>query len=133
MHAMTRGLAVAVMAVALLAGACGGGDVLTSITVSGTEFEFTEDAWTIAANTDTTVTFTNTGTLGHEWAVLTVGTKITQQSEFNEEIVEIEVEVVDPGASGSIVLNLPAGEYQVICALEGHMAGGMTGILTVQG
>jgi len=120
------------LAAVVLFGACGGGDgAATSITVGSTEFAFTPDSWTIAADTDVSVTLTNEGTLSHEWIVLTAGTNITSESEFTEQLLEMAVEVVPPGDSGSITLNLAAGTYQVICALEGHFNGGMEGTLTV--
>ena len=38
---------------------------------------------------------------------------------------------IEPGASKSVTLDLPAGTYALICNLPGHFAGGMKTLLTV--
>jgi plastocyanin len=119
---------------ALLLAACGDDDGgATSFTVEASEYEFSPNAWAVAAGTDVTITFSNEGTIPHEWAVLTEGTNIESEAEFAEELVEFEVEAVPAGETATQTFNLPAGTYQVICALEDHFDAGMEGTLTVSG
>jgi plastocyanin len=121
--------------IALLLAACGDDDGggATSFTVEASEFEFSPDAWAVAADTVVTITFSNAGSIPHEWAVLTEGTNIESEAEFAEELVELEVEAIQAGETATQTFNLPAGTYQVICALEGHFNAGMEGTLTVSG
>ncbi|HSM01775.1 MAG TPA: plastocyanin/azurin family copper-binding protein [Acidimicrobiia bacterium] len=109
----------------------GGG--ATEFDVAASEFQFSPDAWAVAADTDVTVTFSNAGSIPHEWAVLTEGTNIESEAEFTEDLVELEVEALPAGESTTQSFNLPAGTYQVICALEGHFNAGMEGTLSVGG
>lgn len=121
----------------LFVGGCGdddgnaGGADATEITVEAGDFNFKPLEWQVAADTDVTVTLENEGLNEHEWAVLTLGTEISSEDEFIEDIVELEIEKIDPDTSDSITINLPAGTYQVICALDGHFDAGMEGTLTV--
>lgn len=128
---------------ALVAAACGGsqpapsdggdgGGAATSLTVVGKEFGFEPSEMTIAADTDVTVDFKNEGTIEHTWTVLEAGRKITSEDEFSEDLVAVEL-VVAPGSSASQTVNLPAGEYQVICKVPGHFSAGMVGTLVVGG
>jgi plastocyanin len=121
--------------IALLLAACGDDDGggATSFTVEASDFEFSPNAWAVAADTDVTITFRNEGLVAHEWAVLTEGTNIESGAEFAEELVELEVEAVPAGDTVTQTFNLPAGTYQVICALEDHFDAGMEGTLTVSG
>lgn len=120
--------------------ACGGGDGdedegggATEFSVAAVEFQFSPDAWAVAADTDVTITFSNDGSIPHEWAVLTAGTNIESEADFAEELVEFEIEALPAGETATQTFSLPAGTYQVICALEGHFNAGMEGTLSVGG
>jgi len=65
--------------------------------------------------------------------MLVEGVTISSEAEFNEDIVLLEIEPVAPGESTTESFSFAAGTYQVICALEGHLDGGMTATLTVTG
>lgn len=71
---------------------------------------------TIAANTDVTVNAVTVGPLPHNWAV---------------ENTDFATAVVEEGEPTSVVVNLPAGTYNILCEVPGHAAGGMVGVLTV--
>ncbi len=140
---MKRCTNVVIIAVgALLISACGGGDnggdngedaagAATSLTVQANEFTFTSDEWIVVADRDVTITFENTGAVEHEWTVLTAGVTITSEAEFGEEMVVARVDKIVAGATATETFNLPAGTYQVICAIPGHFTAGMAGSLTV--
>jgi uncharacterized cupredoxin-like copper-binding protein len=100
--------------------------------VTADDFTFTPDEWTVPADEEVTVTLVNEGQVEHEWAVLTEGTSIETEDEFEEDLVEYEIEAIPGGESATGTLSLPAGSYQVICALPGHLNSGMEGELTVE-
>lgn len=131
MKTLTRWSLLLLAALSILMAACGGSR--TEIAVTASEFKFAPSTWSVDANTDIAVTFTNDGAVDHEWAVLNEGVTITSESEFSEDKILSEIEAVPPGASVTETFNLAPGTYQVICALEGHFNAGMTGTLTVGG
>ncbi len=77
-------------------------------------FEPTE--LTIAANTDVTITATNSGALPHTFT-------ITDVADTGE---------VASGSSATVTVNLEPGEYEFICTVPGHADAGMVGTLIVQ-
>ena len=140
---LRRGVALAVT-MALVVVACGGADGggsgdggsdggATPATVTASEFAFDPVDLSVAANTDVDVTLKNGGAIDHEWVVLKKGTTISKETEFEESMVELRIDAIGAGAEASKTLNLPAGDYQVICALIGHLNAGMKGTLKVGG
>jgi nitrite reductase (NO-forming) len=77
-------------------------------------FEPTE--LTIPANFDVTINLPNQGALPHAF-------EIPDQGIASEEVAG--------GASTSVVVNLPPGEYRFICPVPGHESAGMLGTLVV--
>jgi plastocyanin len=73
--------------------------------------------FTIPANTDVTVTIENHGKLQHDFAI----------DEF-----DLVSDLLDAGASTTVVINAPAGTYEFHCTVAGHKEAGMVGTLTVQ-
>ena len=79
------------------------------------DIAFKPNSFTIPANTDVTVNLKNSGALPHNFS-------IPSQN--------ISVDVA-PGATGTVTLNLPAGDYDFDCDEPGHKEAGMVGKLTV--
>lgn len=132
MRRMGVGAAVVVAAIALLATGCGddGGGASSSISATATDFEFDPDNWTVIADEEFTIDFTNDGGVEHEWAVM--NTPIDSEADFSEDKVEFEVEAIEAGTDTSQSFTIAAGEYQVICAIEDHFEAGMEGTLTAE-
>jgi uncharacterized cupredoxin-like copper-binding protein len=103
----------------------------TELAVSASEFTYDITDIAVPADETFTIDFTNAGTIPHEWAVLKEGVRIDTHEQFREDMVEFEIEALDEGTSTTKSFKLPAGEYQFICALEGHFAAGMHGTLQV--
>jgi len=130
-------------AVTLPLSACGGGSggppsgSVTStssadISIDGTEFAFAPADVSMKVGQTVNVTFDNKGVVDHEWAVLKEGTQIKDEADFAESMVLFEVEAIPAGTSATQTITFEkAGRYQIICALPGHFAAGMNGILTV--
>ncbi len=117
---MSRIAALAVAAV--IAVACGGnGDdggaaPASDVTLVTTEFAFEPDAFTIAADTDVTVTIDNSGgAVEHDFVV-------------DDLDVNIHAEM---GETVSGTVNAPAGTYTFYCSVPGHRSAGMEGTMTV--
>jgi uncharacterized cupredoxin-like copper-binding protein len=72
---------------------------------------------TIAADTDVMFSVENAGTFPHTFAIL--------------DQPDLTTGVLDPGAVGEFVANLPAGTYVTWCEVEGHREAGMEGVLIV--
>lgn len=129
------------MAVLLLGAiaACGGDEAATEIDVELKEFGFAPDTWTVAAGEEISVDLSNAGTLEHEWVILQDGVTISSEDDLPETEEELLADFVywedevEPGESKTLTFTAPsAGEYQIICAIEGHFTSGMEGTLTVQ-
>ncbi len=94
----------------------GGGETYE---VSMIDLAFEPADFTIPADTDVTVTVINNGQLPHYWQVVDQG-------------------IESPEAAGGdttphdVIVNLPAGTYDVICPVPGHAQAGMVGVLTVE-
>jgi plastocyanin len=71
---------------------------------------------TIPANTDVTIIANNLGVLPHTFTIPEVA----------------DTGEVAGGSSAEVVVNLPPGEYEFICAIPGHAEGGMVGTLIVE-
>lgn len=129
------------MAVLLLGAiaACGGDEAATEIDVELKEFGFAPNTWTVAAGEEISVDLSNAGTLEHEWVILQDGVTISSEDDLPETEEELLADFVywedevEPGESKTLTFTAPsAGEYQIICAIEGHFTSGMEGTLTVQ-
>lgn len=123
-----------VMLLSIALTACGGGaKVSDKINVDMADFSYTPNAFTIPAGQEITLTATNNGAVKHEFVIMkfgqTVGDNFGPEDEDN---IYWEVEV-DPGSSKTVTFTAPtdAGEYQVVCGIEGHFMAGMVGSLTV--
>ncbi|MFL5759588.1 MAG: PQQ-dependent sugar dehydrogenase [Thermomicrobiales bacterium] len=85
-------------------------------TVTMVDIAFQPKDLTIPANTDVTVDLPNNGASLHNFSI----------DELN---ISVDVQ---PGQTGSVTINAPAGTYQFYCNVPGHKEAGMVGTLTVQ-
>ena len=110
----------------------------TELEATLSDFEFEPTSWSAAADVDNTIALTNDGAVAHEWVILQSGVTIESEADLpatEEELladfVLTETEV-EPGETQDMVFNVPAGTYQIICAIETHFDAGMEGTLTVE-
>jgi len=120
-----RAFAVALVALAMLAG-CGGGSggaaqPAGSIKVTMTEFAFSPS--TISVPSGKVVFFlVNTGTVSHDMII---------RDSSGQRVSGAASELVSAGDSFVFtVSNLPAGSYSYFCDQLGHEASGMKGTIT---
>ena len=90
-----------------------GGD---AVAVNAFDIGFDPTELSIAADTDVTITFTNTGFLEHDFVI---------------EDTDYATAIHANGGTEDLVVNLPAGEYTYYCSVPGHREQGMVGTLTV--
>jgi uncharacterized cupredoxin-like copper-binding protein len=85
--------------------------------VTTVDLAFEPKEFTIAADTDVTVTITNDGALQHDFTI---------------DELDVASDLFDGGSSGTVTINAPAGTYEFYCSVPGHKEAGMIGTLTVQ-
>ncbi|HZA20907.1 MAG TPA: cupredoxin domain-containing protein [Actinomycetota bacterium] len=116
-----RGAGVALVAIALILGACGGDDDgggdggggSETLDVTARDFEFAETSLSVPAGEEVEVQFTNEGEAEHSFTV---------------EDLEVEVEA-DGGESATTTFTADAGTYEFHCEYHPDQ---MTGELTVE-
>jgi uncharacterized cupredoxin-like copper-binding protein len=101
-----------------------GGQTSSAPTVTMVDIGFKPTDLTIPANTDVTVTLNNTGASQHNFS-------ITDHNNSGVKNLNISVDV-QPGASQTVTINAPAGDYYFFCNVPGHEAAGMFGTLHVK-
>jgi len=112
--------------------ACGSRPV-TVFEVNMVEFTFTPSEFTIPAGQEITITAVNSGAIEHDFVILKHGTKAGDTFDGqDEENIFWELEV-GPGNETTASFTAPqeAGEYQIVCGVEGHYIAGMVGTLIV--
>ena len=126
----TAFIVVALLAAVTLLASCGGDDdAVSSVSVTATDFAFDPDVWTLKAGETFDITLINSGNEEHEWVIMKA--PITEESQFTEDGVLWETEAETGESKVDTGPALEAGEYQIICGLEGHFSAGMKGSLTV--
>lgn len=126
-------LSALLIALALVLTACGSASdkASTSLTVTLTDFEFTPMDATVPAGETITLKLVNNGAVTHEWALLSEPVEAPFGDDDEGKILfEAEVEA---GQTNTVTFTAPAaaGEYEVVCAIPGHMEAGMVGKLLV--
>ena len=134
MRSWRIGLMVA-LPMSLLLASCSSGPS-TEITANMEEFQFSPVEWTVPEGEEITIELVNNGTLEHEWVILQAGVTVSDESELPETEEELLADFVywedevEAGETKTVTfIAPPAGEYQVICAIDGHFDSGMEGTL----
>ncbi len=93
-----------------------GGEAEQEVTITMHDIYFDPAEMTIPANTPVKVILPNEGAAVHDFSIDALGIAVT----------------VNPGETGEVVINAPAGEYEFYCNIPGHKDAGMVGKLTVE-
>lgn len=105
----------------------------TEWTVSATEFAFAPGDVIVPVGEEISVTMDNDGSVEHEWVVLRSGVRISDESEFTEDMVLARTDLVGGGVSTTANFTLDeAGTYQIVCTVAGHFSAGMAGTLRAE-
>jgi nitrite reductase (NO-forming) len=87
------------------------------VTIVAEDIKFDKKELKIPANTDVEVTLENHGKLQHDWVV---------------DELDVMIDILDGGETGSVTVNADAGEYEYYCSVPGHKEAGMVGKLIVE-
>jgi uncharacterized cupredoxin-like copper-binding protein len=122
----------AVVAVAALLAACGGGGP-ANLSIAATDFAFTPSEVSVAAGQELSLTLTNNGSVTHEWAIMEQGYQVTTPFDADDQPHVFWSAQVEPGESSTFSFSAPAaaGSYPIVCGIAGHIEAGMVGTLTV--
>jgi uncharacterized cupredoxin-like copper-binding protein len=116
------------LAAALLLAACGGTAAPTTpapatpppgveLSVTGTEFAFTPDAYTVTAGESVTITLVNGGAVEHDFSV---------------DALNVRVHADVGKTTSETFTGFAAGTYEVYCSIPGHKQAGMVAELVVE-
>ena len=131
---MNKKLLILSLVFAFLLVACGGSAPSTNINVTLTDFAFTPNAFTVPAGEEITLTVTNNGAVVHNFIIMKLGTTAGEAWDEADQ-ANIFWEERDIPASGNFNVTftapMEAGEYQIVCRTQGHIASGMVATLIV--
>jgi glucose dehydrogenase/uncharacterized cupredoxin-like copper-binding protein len=102
--------------------AAAGANLATEVTIALRDIYFDPSTFTIAADTDVTLTLPNLGAAVHNFNI---------DANANPSDPNIHSGDVNPGETATLTLNLPAGKWFFYCSIPGHANAGMVGIITV--
>jgi len=119
----------------LIMTACGGSDPgkpVSSLTVEMSEFKFSPSSMTVFARQSISLKLTNSGAVEHEFTILKKDSMATIPFDPEKQAGDILAKFkLGANQSETYQFVLPeAGEYRVICAIQGHMEAGMLAKLT---
>lgn len=130
------GECVGVFALCMLLAACSGkaNAPSTSINVTMTDFQFTPNTFTVPAGQEINFTATNNGSVEHSFAVMKLGSEVNANFSDKDQ-ANVYWEQTSIPAGQDVNASFPApnepGEYQIVCAVHGHIEAGMVGTLRV--
>ena len=119
----------------LLAACSGGGSaVSTSIKVTMTDFQFTPNSFTVPAGQKINFTATNNGGVEHSFVIMKLGYQVNANfSDQDNKNVYWEQTSIPVGQTVNATFTAPSepGQYQIVCAVPGHIEAGMVAKLSV--
>jgi uncharacterized cupredoxin-like copper-binding protein len=124
---------IALLAVALLVGACGsaGGQSSgspTEVQLTLSEFKIESPQTTFTTNTPYRFVIKNEGAISHDWAIMPRGETDTSQA-----LVQVDEDELPPGATVAREFTFTqAGDFEFACRVPGHYEAGMLLPITAQ-
>ncbi len=105
----------------------------TEITVVMNEFTFSPKSLTVPAGKEITLTLDNQGAILHNFILLNAGAEASMPFNEDDQANIFWSAEAQPGEVVTFTFTAPAeaGEYQVVCGVQGHLESGMLGKLTV--
>lgn len=113
----------------------------TALTIVMSDYAFTPKNATAAAG-EVTLTAPNQGKVVHELVLIrtdlpasklpTESSGDVNENAFPESRLPGEISETQPGSTGTLTVNLPAGRYIMLCNVSGHYQKGMVGNLVVR-
>ena len=134
---MKKFVVLSIAILALLLAACGGGEAepagVTLDYVGNDTFVFEPGTAEVAAGAQVTINFENAGVLDHNWMLISGSADATTAVE-GEALAGATTGIISGGETATVTFTAPpAGNYQVVCTVPGHAAGGMVAEFVVSG
>lgn len=119
------------LVLAFLLAACGGAGAQTSYKMTMVDFAFQPTSLTVPAGKSITLTLVNNGSTTHDWTLLSKN--ITPPFSSQDQSLVLAAKSVDAGSTGTLTFTTPStpGDYEIICAVAGHLESGMQATLHV--
>jgi hypothetical protein len=123
----------ALLAVALLVGACGsaGGQSsgsLTDVQITLSEFKIESPQTTFTTGTPYQFVIKNEGTISHDWAIMP-----RRETDASQALLKVDEDELPPSATVMREFTLAeAGDFELACHLPGHYEAGMLLPISVQ-
>ena len=116
----------------VLLAACTGNDPIAVELTAADSFTFQPDTLSLPANTIVEINLNNTGSLEHNWVLLTPDQDILLASR-NDALNGAASPDLAGGAAATFKITTPAdpGAYLYVCTIPGHAVAGMVGNLTI--
>lgn len=130
---MKKNLFILLLLASLSLVACGKKTASTAIDVKMIDFQFQPNSFIVPAGQNITFTAVNTGAVEHDFVIMKLGTDAGPSFD-DADVPNVYWQVkLTPGENVNTSFTAPTepGEYQVVCRMEGHIASGMVGKLTV--
>ena len=115
--------------------ACGASDAskpVSSLSIEMSEFKFEPTVMTVYSNQEISLTLKNTGAVDHDLTILKKGKTASIPFDREKQAGDILADFrLSANQTGNYKFTLPeAGEYTIICAIQGHLESGMTAKIT---
>lgn len=125
---------------AVLLSACAGGQSVTEVRVTMSEFAFEPASITVTAGQPVEITLVNDGAIEHDFAIEVIPAEdvSTEGSmsghDMSDQHAEFDVHTATGSGETSVLRFTPTqpGTYKIICSVPGHLDAGMTGELIVK-
>ncbi len=125
---------------AVLLSACAGGQSVSKVTVTMSEFAFEPASITVAAGQPVEITLINDGAIEHDFAIEVIPAEdvSTEGSmsghDMSDQHAEFDLHTATGPGETSVLRFTPTqpGTYKIICSVPGHLDAGMTGELIVK-
>lgn len=130
---MKKNLFILLLLASLSLVACGKKTASTAIDVKMIDFQFQPNSFIVPAGQNITFTAVNNGAVEHDFVIMKLGTNAGPSFD-DDDVPNVYWQVkLTPGEDVNASFTAPSepGEYQVVCRMEGHIASGMVGKLTV--
>lgn len=121
------------MVLSLVLAACGGGaSTSNSVKVTMTDFAFNPNTINVPAGKEVDITLTNNGTVDHDFTVMSKPVSGTFSDADKANVIWQKTVAAGKTETDKFTAPAQAGEYQIVCAVPGHVEAGMVAKLVVQ-